>query len=305
MKLFQKLKVCISILLILITGGGFFPGIWNMMKAGDVSMIQNDHTKSFATEFTELVAYPGNDEERQSWQQGMVTGNGENGAVCAGSPYHDTLIYQNIHFLMPTNEPRYTPDEVTAELEEARQAVINGDDTWDIHGRSATYFYAFHPGPVLRMTAKEHLYRNYIRWMDFETAEVGVKYSDIRGTWERLTFSSREDNVTITKISKSSLGAKINLTLSLSFPAGQAQGNLRRSIYKSNKQIKSSSQIIVGFESKTQSVWNQTVKSRNKMLFNRVVFSKRFGSSPVIRTLFWIPCSVKTTKMYTRILSSF
>ena len=215
MQWIQKLKTIISILLVLITGGGFFPGIRDLMKAGDVTMIQNDHTKSFATVFTELVAYPGNDEERQSWQQGMVTGNGENGAVCAGSPYNDTLIYQNIRFLMPTNDPRYTPDEVTGELEEARQAVIGGDDTWDIHGRGATYFYAFHPGPVLRMTAKKHLYRNYIRWTDFETAEVGVRYTDVRGTWERLTFSSREDNVTITRITKSSLGAKIDLTLSL------------------------------------------------------------------------------------------
>ncbi|MBR2730891.1 MAG: glycoside hydrolase N-terminal domain-containing protein [Clostridia bacterium] len=116
---------------------------------------------------------------------------------------------------MPTNDPRRIPDEVTGELEEARQAVINGDDTWDIHGRNATYFYAFHPGHVLRMTAKKLLYHDYIRWTDFETAEIGVRYTDIGGAWERRTFSSRADNVTITKISKSSLGAKINLTLSL------------------------------------------------------------------------------------------
>lgn len=215
MKLIQKLKTILSILLCLITGGGFFPGVLNLMRAGDVDMIKNDHTKSFATAYTELVSYPNDEPGRQSWQQGMVTGNGQNGAVVAGSPYRDSIIFQNIHFIMPTNDPRYTPDEVTAQLHEARQAVINGDDSWDIHGRAATYFYAFHPGPVLRMTAKKHLYSNYIRWMDFETAEVGVRYSDMRGVWERTTFSSRADNVTITRISKSSLGAKIDLTLSL------------------------------------------------------------------------------------------
>ena len=215
MKLIQKLKMMISIFLVLATSGGSFTGIWDLLKAGDVTMIPNEHTKSFSTVFTELVPYPNTEEGRRSWQQGMVTGNGENGAVCAGSPYNDTLIYQNIRFLMPTNDPRRTPDEVTGELEEARQAVINGDDTWDIHGRNATYFYAFHPGHVLRMTAKKRLYHDYIRWTDFETAEVGVRYTDVCGTWERLTFSSREDNVTVTKISKSSLGAKISLTLSL------------------------------------------------------------------------------------------
>ena len=215
MVLFQKLRTILSILLCLITGGGFFSGVRDLWKAGDATMIGNEHQKSFSTVFTELVPYANNDEDRQSWQQGMVTGNGENGAILAGSPYNDTLIYQNIRFLMPTNDPRSTPDEVTAELQEARQAVITGDDSWDIHGRNATYFYAFHPGPVLRMTAKKHVYRSYIRWTDYETAEVGVRYTDVNGTWERVTFSSREDNVTVTKITKSSLGKKIDLTLSL------------------------------------------------------------------------------------------
>ena len=211
----QKLKTWISILICVLVGGNFFGGMLNLFRAGNEQMIQNNHAKSFATEFTALVPYANNDKDRLSWQEGMVTGNGENGAVCAGAPYDDTLIYQNIHFLMPSNDPRYTPDEVTAQLEEARQAVIQGDDTWNIHGRNASYFYAFHPGPVLRMKSQKHLYHNYIRWTDFETAEVGVKYTDIRGSWERTTFSSREDNVTITRIEKSSLGAKIDLTLSL------------------------------------------------------------------------------------------
>ncbi|MBR2730890.1 MAG: hypothetical protein IKD72_02760 [Clostridia bacterium] len=61
-------------------------------------MIRNEHTKSFSTVFTELVPYPNTEEGRRSWQEGMVTGNGENGAVCAGAPYNDTLIYQNIRF---------------------------------------------------------------------------------------------------------------------------------------------------------------------------------------------------------------
>ena len=185
------------------------------VEKGSIDMIKNDHTKSFATEYTELVAYAQTDEERVSWQHGMVTGNGENGAVVAGSPYCDTIIYQNINFIMPSNDPRKTPDEVTSQLGKARQAVINLDDKWDIDGRKPTYFYAFHPGPVLRLRSREYNCSDYIRWTDFETAEIGVRYTDKNGTWERLTFSSREDNVTVTKIEKSSKGEKINLTLSL------------------------------------------------------------------------------------------
>lgn len=178
-------------------------------------MIKNDHTKAFATEYTELVPYASKHEDTISWFDGMVSGNGENGVVVAGSPYSDSLIYNNIHFLMPSNDPRYTPDEVTGQLHDARQNVINGNAAWDCDGRQSTYFYAYHPSHVLRMESTKLPYFDYIRWTDYETAEVGVMYTDIRGTWERTTFSSRADNVTITKISKSNLGGKINMTLSL------------------------------------------------------------------------------------------
>ena len=207
--------VSVIVIIGIVVGGVFIAKAPKKVEKGSIDMIKNDHTKSFATEYTELVAYAENDEERQSWQEGMVTGNGENGAVVAGSPYGDTIIYQNINFIMPSNDPRETPDEVTSQLEDARQSVINFNDSWDIDGREPTYFYAFHPGPVLRFKSKKHNCRDYIRWTDFETAEVGVQYTDTNGTWQRTTFSSREDNVTVTKIEKSSSGKKINLTMSL------------------------------------------------------------------------------------------
>ncbi len=215
MNFFTKIKVAVTIMICIITGGNFFPGVLNYMRAGDVNMIKNDHTKSFATEYTELVRYAKNFEDSISWFDGMVSGNGENGVVSSGSPYSDTLIYQNINFIMPSRDPRYTPDEVTGELHDARQAVINYDDSWDVNGRNRTFSYAFHPAHVLRLDSTKLPYFDYIRWTDYETAEVGVKYTDILGKWERLTFTSRQDNVTVTKITKSNLGAKINMTLSL------------------------------------------------------------------------------------------
>lgn len=215
MLIFQKIKIFFSIMICLIVGGNFFPGTLNLMRAGDVDMIKNDHTKAFATEYTELVPYAREHEDTISWFDGMVSGNGENGVVVAGSPYSDSYIYNNIHFLMPSKDPRYTPDEVTGQLHDARQNVMNGNAAWDCDGRQSTYFYAYHPSHVLRTDSTKLPYFDYIRWTDYETAELGVKYTDILGEWERLTFCSREDNVTITKITKSSLGAKINMTLSL------------------------------------------------------------------------------------------
>lgn len=199
----------------------------------NLRMVNNK--KCFSNEFTEVELYPKDSKEQQQWRDGMVSGNGENGIICSGSPYNETHIYQNIYFIMPSSHPRYIPDEVTEELEEARQAVINYDDTWSVNGRRMTYDYCFHPSHQLRMSMDSHSYKDYIRWTDYETAEVGVKYADKNGTWERLTFSSREDNVIITKITKSDKGEKINMTLSIDDCSAMAKfgrGDESNMIYK-------------------------------------------------------------------------
>jgi hypothetical protein len=191
--------------------------------------------KCFSKEFTEVTLYPDSREKERQWRDGMVSGNGENGVICSGSPYNETHIYQNIYFIMPSAEPRYTPNEVTSELEQARQAVIHFDDTWDVNGRDRTYDYCFHPSHQLRMTIDTHSYKDYIRWTDYETAEIGVRYTDKNGTWERLNFSSREDNVTITKITQSDKGKKVNMILSIDDCSAMAKfgkGDETNMIYK-------------------------------------------------------------------------
>ncbi len=55
----------------------------------------------------------------------------------------------------------------------------------------------------------------YVRETDFESGEIVVSYTDKNGTWTRRTFTSREDNVTITKITQSDAGVKINMDLSI------------------------------------------------------------------------------------------
>ena len=76
------------------------------------------------------------------WQERLVAGNGHSGVICSCDPYEEVLTYQNIELLMPTEEPRMTPPEVGSELQEARQAVLHMDATWNVHGRKRTYLYA-------------------------------------------------------------------------------------------------------------------------------------------------------------------
>lgn len=155
------------------------------------------------------------DNKDLSWCDGMISGNGEQGVIASGAPYTETLIYQNIHFIMPSDQPRHTPMEVTGELDEARQAVINMDDSWDMHGRMRTFDYCFHPSHQLRINIEPKDFTDYNRWTDLEMAEIGVSYTDCDGTWVRRTFASREDDAIITSITKSSEGKAVSLTISI------------------------------------------------------------------------------------------
>lgn len=192
-------------------------------------------TKIASNSYTEVFPYCRYTKTEGGWRDGMVTGNGENGVVCSGSPYSETYIFQNMYFIMPSRQPRFVPPEVTGELPAARQAVINFDDSWNVNDRNRTYLYCFHPGHQLRLTRQKENLLNYSRETDYETAEVIVKYTDINGTWTRKTFTSRADNVSITKISKSSTCKKINLDLSMddvssmkNFNSGIWGGNYKR-----------------------------------------------------------------------------
>lgn len=149
--------------------------------------------------------------ETDTWRQGMISGNGMQGVITSGSPYSDTLVYQNMHFIIPNKNVRYCPD-TSDELEGVKQNIANSENITD----DASYddVYAFHPGGALRIKQAKQAKTDYIRYTDYKTAEVGVRYTDIRGVWERTSFTSQIDNVTITKIGKSSTGSKVNLTLS-------------------------------------------------------------------------------------------
>ena len=152
---------------------------------------------SFSNEFTQL------DEKRNGktlWRDGMVSGNGEQGVITSGAPYSDTLIYQNIHFILPNANPRVTPDTAD-ELESVRQSIIKKGSYTD----SQPYLdvYGYHPGAQLRIRQEEREYSGFMRYTNYETAEVGVRYTDDKGQWDRRTFTSWADGVTITQITSS------------------------------------------------------------------------------------------------------
>ncbi|KRF10280.1 hypothetical protein ASG89_01745 [Paenibacillus sp. Soil766] len=156
-----------------------------------------------------------------AWREGMISGNGENGYITSGSPYTDSFIFQNMWFNYPSRDPRAIPGELTGQLADARWNVFKQNDQWKItfpdgKTRVRTYLYCYHPGHQLRLGVTDKgAVSDYERWTNYETAETGVRYTDEFGEWIRTSFTSREDNVSITKISQSSEGAKINMIISI------------------------------------------------------------------------------------------
>lgn len=193
------------------------------VQKADLSEIASDANKrSYATTYRELSE---KSNKTSAWREGMVSGNGLQGVITSGAPYNDSLIFQNMHFILPNENARTCPNTAD-ELETVKQAIVAGEDIVD----DASYddVYMFHPGGALRIgQAKQHA-KNYMRYTDYETAEVGVRYTDKNGDWVRKTFTSRADNVSVTQMTASSKGEKVNCTLSfdnLSALANYGNGN--------------------------------------------------------------------------------
>lgn len=164
---------------------------------------------SYSETYTELSATKKN--KTKSWRQGMVSGNGLQSFVESGSPYSDTFIFQNMHFIMPNENVRYCP-ETFDELETVKQSIVKGEDIVD----DASYddVYRYHPGGQLRLDIDGKGASDYVRYTDYETSQVGVHYTDKNGTWDRKSFTSMADGAVITQISSSDTGTKINAVLS-------------------------------------------------------------------------------------------
>lgn len=122
--------------------------------------------------FWKLEQYEAFDVKENKWCEGMVTANSHVGAILSCAPYNESITYQNMDFIMPTPELREVPKEVAQQLDEAKQAVLALDDSWDVHGRVRSCLYPFRPGARLRITQPEKKLCRYERRTGYARAEV-------------------------------------------------------------------------------------------------------------------------------------
>ena len=67
----------------------------------------------YSNYFTEIIPYAGYDIKQIAWHECMACGNGHIGVLTSGAPKNDSFIFQNTEFVMPSDEPRCVPAEVT------------------------------------------------------------------------------------------------------------------------------------------------------------------------------------------------
>ncbi|MCL2487645.1 MAG: glycoside hydrolase N-terminal domain-containing protein [Oscillospiraceae bacterium] len=185
------------------------------------------------------------------WEEGLLTGNGTQGAIVFGNPLNETTVfthrlYNNAATIanpkrtmnnMVTQSYTYNGVLYTNLAESIKNACFN--EQWQIANNLANRNGwrdggegSVHPGYKMNISIPSSgTVTNYSRSNDYTTAEVLVNWTDARGDWERKTFVSRKDDVIVTQLTKPSGGEKINCAISIGTEsgmglwAGQPQNN--------------------------------------------------------------------------------
>ncbi|MGD8727433.1 MAG: glycoside hydrolase N-terminal domain-containing protein [Gemmatimonadales bacterium] len=171
----------------------------------------------------------------ESWEQGLITGNGTIGASMLSRPLDDVIVFSHERIFLPERPPLMPPD-AGPRLFEIRQLIDRGlyqqatQLVFDISDQEGFRY----PDPFVpafdlsvRMNAGMEV-RDYARSTNFETGEVTVYWADARGAFTRTLFVSRADGVAVLRITGPAPGA-VNCRLEI-VPRNPDHQRFRRNI---------------------------------------------------------------------------
>ncbi|MDR1426142.1 MAG: discoidin domain-containing protein, partial [Bifidobacteriaceae bacterium] len=163
------------------------------------------------------------------WTNGLLAGNGQQGIIVFGDPRDETVIFNDKDFFAARAEanPQRTFSTVaSADLDSIRDDLIAGDYATAATLAGTVPGYqdggegAKHPGFKLTMTLPDDgAVANYYRATDYSDGIVSVNWSDTRGNWQRESFVSRSDDVTVQYL-PAPAGTSLNVTLGQSLDPG-------------------------------------------------------------------------------------
>lgn len=157
----------------------------------------------------------------ETWEQGLLSGNGTLGANVFGRPLDETIIFTHERMFLPTGAPVVPPD-TASRLFEVRRLIDRGlykqatKLAFDLSGQDGfMYPDPFVPAFDMRITmpARNEV-RDYGRSVDFQTGQATVHWADDRGVFERRLFVSRADGVVVLLIAGPGKGS-VDCTLEL------------------------------------------------------------------------------------------
>lgn len=149
----------------------------------------------------------------ETWEQGLLSGNGNIGANVMSQPLDETVIFTHSGLFLPQGPPTMPRDQ-SARLFEIRRLIDEGlykqatQLQFDLSGQT-DFMYpdpfvpAFDMG--IKMNSPKEIH-DYIRSVNFQNGETLVHWSDSIGTYERRLFVSRADGVVVMKITGSRKG---------------------------------------------------------------------------------------------------
>jgi hypothetical protein len=162
----------------------------------------------------------------------LLSGNGPMSIEMPCDPFSEQIVFRHESLFAP-HKPSAAPD-IAGIFPQVRQMLLDGKyheaakfahDEWHKTLVNATMGgLGGVPAFSMRLDfAKTASVKDYLRTVDFESAEIKVHWSDERGEWVRRTFASRPDNVVVQWLTAPE-GQSVNVRIALQRSAGGFRG---------------------------------------------------------------------------------
>ncbi|MCD6333434.1 MAG: glycoside hydrolase N-terminal domain-containing protein, partial [Bacteroidales bacterium] len=140
----------------------------------------------------------------ETWEDGLICGNGTIGANIFGHPINETVIFTHERLFLPMGPPTMPPDQ-SERLFEIRSLIDRGlykqatNLQFDLSGqKSFMYPDPFVPAFDLRIQMDQTMdIRDYMRSVNFQTGEAVIHWKSTQGVYERRMFVSRADSIAV------------------------------------------------------------------------------------------------------------
>lgn len=160
-----------------------------------------------------------------NWKSGMLTGNGNMGAIVYGNPYKEEIVFNHADLFMTLGTTEIVPD-MRKFYPDIKKSAIEAD----FHGpqifhklmteksqHKLAWTDPFHPAfsLLIKHPFPVQEYTNYSLSENFLTGEINVSWKDQEGEWNRKLFISRKDNVAVLELTgpKGKVGGDFSLSM--------------------------------------------------------------------------------------------